>query len=119
MNLIMLKNFSNEMKCAMFAGSIFLIFFTSSIVSVARGEAIADIDYRNTIVDVNEELDPPGNMLSNGQVPQAQNEPTIGEAIQSDSPQIGDPSPYWTTRINIWFQNLSNFYNSILSVLGI
>ncbi len=119
MNLIMLKNFNHEMKCAMFAGSIFLIFFTSSIISVARGEAIADIDYRNTIVDVNEELDPPGNMLSNGQVPQAQNEPTIGEAIQSDSPQIGDPSPYWTTSINIWFQNLSNFYDSILSVLGI
>jgi hypothetical protein len=32
----MLKHFSFEMKCTLFAGSIFIFFFVSSIISIAR-----------------------------------------------------------------------------------
>lgn len=119
MNLIMLKNFSHEMKCAMFAGSIFLIFFTSSLVSVARGEAIAYEEAYSIPVDVNEEFYPPEAMPDPVGESLAPTDPDVSDAIQPNDPQIGDPSPFWATRINIWFQNLSNFYDSILSVLGI
>lgn len=115
----MLKTFTYEMKCAMFAGSIFLIFFTSSIVSVARARTLVNDEAHSIPVDVNEELNPPGPILNNQQVFQAPNEPVIGDPpLSDDSPQIGDPNPYWTARINIWYQGLSNFYDSILSVLG-
>lgn len=106
------------MKCAMFAGSIFIIFFTSSLVSVARGESISYDEAHNLPVDVNEEYNPPGPLSGTEQVSLAPTEPIIGEPDQSDSPQIGDPNPFWATTINIWFQSLSNFYNSILSTLG-
>lgn len=102
----------------MFAGSIFLIFFTSSLVSVARGEAIADIEAQSKPVEFNEEFYPPEAVPVPGGESLAPTDPDVSDAIQPNDPQIGEPSPFWATRINIWYQGLSNFYDSILSVLG-
>ncbi len=111
----MFKYFTTEMKCAMVAGSVFVFFFASSMVSIARGEVTTQ-----QTINMSEEDQPYGYDLSGNPITTV-NPPTppgAGGPNNNDGPLAGEQesSPIWNP--SGWLPWVSDFFSSIMASLS-
>lgn len=102
----------------MFVGSIFIFFFASSIISIARSHPLQtdgrNDNYLNPIV---EEGFPDGYPSWNDHGSGGYDPMMINDPPSNDAPNIGDPRPGPVQRPFTWYDYFSQFLNRILRAL--
>ncbi|MCX6646282.1 MAG: hypothetical protein NTY09_07990 [bacterium] len=90
----MLKHFSFEMKCSLFAGIIFIFFFVSSIISIARSHP-SETGANNGawLSPVVESSFPEGYPTGIQNISGGNNPAMINDPPGSGDPYIGNPIP--------------------------
>ena len=125
----MFRNFFQEMQISLVVGSIFVFFFTSSVVSIARAETINPSDSGYVpdpaltvqqsgwvIVDPGEPLTPINIESPGVGAPEGDDDPGLGDPFGSDTPGLGGPSNVPAPLSGLW-SSIIEFIDDMLSFL--
>ncbi len=115
------RNFNTQMQCILFVGSIFIFFFTSSLISVVRADAIKYHQPDHNGYQIVQPDNPQD--VENGEdgmaIPRVPHDiPDVDGPGNAGGPDAGGPGQPPVAEEYGWWKAVTDFFNSMLEALA-